>query len=224
MSLNFLVRGKVDQLPQPQTDAEHRSLPAIAAPPTPSKAGQRDRGQAVGAEAKMTDDLQAIANLIGQLSDDPPEPRALAVVKPEAETPVKFAPEKFTVESSAGENTLFDEYQATLARLEASKTSGEGLLAQIETFSGTLERQTTELSMARVSMSKLATDNSRLVNENDRLRAMLRSLLEAIDADARRNNESIAAAERRLRDLSRQPGERDRQKQGPARGGLVAEG
>ena len=88
---------------------------------------------------------------------------------------------------------MFDEYQATLARLEASKTSGEGLLAQIETFSGTLERQAAELSMARVSMSKLATDNSRLVNENDRLRAMLRSLLEAIDADARRNNESIAA-------------------------------
>ena len=35
----------------------------------------------------MTDDLQAIANLIGQLSDDPPEPpahRALTVVEPEA--------------------------------------------------------------------------------------------------------------------------------------------
>ena len=131
---------------------------------------------------------------------------------------------KFAVESSAREDSLFDEYQATLARLESSKTSGEGLLAHIETFSSTLERQVAELSMARVSMSKLATDNSRLVNENDRLRAMLRSLLEAIDADARRNNESIAAAERRLRDLSRQPGEREqRQKQGPGRG-LVAEG
>jgi regulator of replication initiation timing len=222
MSLNFLVRGKVDQLPQPQTDAEHKTLPAIAAPPAPPKAGQRDRGPAAGGETKMTNDLQAIADLIGQLSDDPPEPpapRTLAAVEPEAEAPVKFA-----VESSAREDSLFDEYQATLARLEASKTSGEGLLAHIETFSTTLERQTAELSMARVSMSKLATDNSRLVNENDRLRAMLRSLLEAIDADARRNNESIAAAERRLRDLSRQPGEREqRQKQGPGRG-LVAEG
>jgi regulator of replication initiation timing len=229
MSLNFLVRGKVDQLPQPQTDAEHKALPAIAAPPAPPKAGQRDRGLAAGGEQKMTDDLQAIANLIGQLSDDPPEPRALAVVKPEAEVPEKHAPEKFAsekfaAESSAREDSLFDEYQATLARLEASKASGEGLLAHIETFSTTLERQAAELSMARVSMSKLATDNSRLVNENDRLRAMLRSLLEAIDADARRNNESIAAAERRLRDLSRQPGEREqRQKQGPGRG-LVAEG
>jgi regulator of replication initiation timing len=171
----------------------------------------------------MTDDLQAIANLIGQLSDDPPEPRALAVGKPEAEAPVKFAPEKLAVESGTREDSLFDEYQATLARLESSKNSGEGLLAQIETFSTTLERQAAELSMTRVSMSKLATDNSRLVNENDRLRAMLRSLLEAIDADARRNTESIAAAERRLRDLSRQPGERDRQKQGSTRG-LVAEG
>ena len=232
MSLNFLVRGKVDQLPQSQTDTEHKALPAIAAPPAPHKAGQRDRGQVAGGEQKMTDDLQAIANLIGQLSDDPPAPpahRASTVVEPEAEAPVKFAPEKFApekfaVESSAREDSLFDEYQATLARLEASKNSGEGLLAQIETFSTTLERQAAELSMTRVSMSKLATDNSRLVNENDRLRAMLRSLLEAIDADARRNNESIAAAERRLRDLSRQPGERDRQKQGPARGGLVAEG
>ena len=137
--------------------------------------------------------------------------------------PEKFAPEKFGGDSKAREDSLFDEYQATLARLEASKTSGEGLLAHIETFSSTLERQAAELSMARVSMSKLATDNSRLVNENDRLRAMLRSLLEAIDADARRNSESIAAAERRLRDLSRQPGERDRQKQGSTRG-LVAEG
>jgi regulator of replication initiation timing len=220
MSLNFLVRGKVDQLPQSQSDAEHKALPAIAAPLAQSKAGQRDRGPAAGGEPKMTDDLQAIADLIGQLSDDPPEPpapRASAVVAAEAEVPVKFA-----VESSAREDTLFDEYQATLARLEASKTSGDGLLAQIESFSGTLERQASELSMARVSMSKLATDNSRLVNENDRLRAMLRSLLEAIDADARRNNESIAAAERRLRDLSRQPGEREpRQKQGR---GLVAEG
>jgi hypothetical protein len=220
MSLNFLVRGKVDQLPQSQTDAEHKTLPAIAAPPAPPKAGQRDRGPAAGGETKMTNDLQAIADLIGQLSDDPPEPsatRALPVVEPEV--PVKLA-----VESSAREDSLFDEYQATLARLESSKTSGEGLLAHIETFSTTLERQTTELSMARASMSKLATDNSRLVNENDRLRAMLRSLLEAIDADARRNNESIAAAERRLRDLSRQPGEREqRQKQGPGRG-LVAEG
>jgi len=136
---------------------------------------------------------------------------------------VKVAMESSARESTR-EDTLFDEYQATLARLEASKTSGDGLLAQIESFSGTLERQASELSMARVSMSKLATDNSRLVNENDRLRAMLRSLLEAIDADARRNNESIAAAERRLRDLSRQPGEREpRQKQGPGRG-LVAEG
>jgi regulator of replication initiation timing len=231
MSLNFLVRGKVDQLPQSQTDTEHKALPAIAAPPAPPRAGQRDRGQAVGGEQKMTDDLQAIANLIGQLSDDPPAPpahRASTVIEPEAEAPVKlapekFAPEKFAVESGAREDSLFDEYQATLARLEASKNSGEGLLAQIETFSNTLERQAAELSMTRVSMSKLATDNSRLVNENDRLRAMLRSLLEAIDADARRNNESIAAAERRLRDLSRQPGERDRQKQGSTRG-LVAEG
>jgi regulator of replication initiation timing len=142
---------------------------------------------------------------------------------PEKFAPEKFAPEKFVGESKAREDSLFDEYQATLARLEASKTSGEGLLAHIETFSNTLERQAAELSMARVSMSKLATDNSRLVNENDRLRAMLRSLLEAIDADARRNSESIAAAERRQRDLSRQPGGRDRQKQGSTRG-LVAEG
>jgi regulator of replication initiation timing len=231
MSLNFLVRGKVDQLPQSQTDTEHKALPAIAAPPAPPRAGQRDRGQAAGGEQKMTDDLQAIANLIGQLTDDAPVPpahQASTVIEPEAEAPVKlapekFAPEKFAVESSAREDSLFDEYQATLARLEASKNSGEGLLAQIETFSTTLERQAAELSMTRVSMSKLATDNSRLVNENDRLRAMLRSLLEAIDADARRNNESIAAAERRLRDLSRQPGERDRQKQGSTRG-LVAEG
>ena len=231
MSLNFLVWGKVDQLPQSQTDTEHKALPAIAAPPAPAKAGQRDRGQAAGGEQKMTDDLQAIANLIGQLTDDPPAPAAhwaSTVIEPEAEAPVKlapekFAPEKFAVESGAREDSLFDEYQATLARLEASKNSGEGLLAQIETFSNTLERQAAELSMTRVSMSKLATDNSRLVNENDRLRAMLRSLLEAIDADARRNNESIAAAERRLRDLSRQPGERDRQKQGSTRG-LVAEG
>jgi regulator of replication initiation timing len=218
----------VDQLPQSQTDAEHKALPAIAAPPAQPKAGQRERGLAAGGETKMTDDLQAIANLIGQLSDDPPAHRASTVVEPEAEAPVKlapekFAPEKFAVESGAREDSLFDEYQATLARLEASKNSGEGLLAQIETFSTTLERQAAELSMTRVSMSKLATDNSRLVNENDRLRAMLRSLLEAIDADARRNTESIAAAERRLRDLSRQPGERDRQKQGSTRG-LVAEG
>jgi len=217
MSLNFLVRGKVDQLPQPQTDAERKALPAIAAPPAPTKVGQRDRGSAAGSESKMTDDLQAIANLIGQLSDDapePPAPRALAIVEEEEA-------EEIAEDSSAREDTLFDEYQATLARLEASKSSGEGLLTQIEAFSSALERQVAELSMARVSMSKLATDNSRLVNENDRLRAMLRSLLEAIDADARRNNESIAAAERRLRDLSRQRG--DRQKQGPARG-LVAEG
>jgi hypothetical protein len=223
MSLNFLVRGKVDQLPQPQMDAESRALPAIAPPVTPahgpSKAGHRDRGPAPGGETKMTDDLQAIANLIGQLSDDPPAKpasRGLAVAEVEA-------PGKVEADTSARENTLFDECQATLARLEASKSSGEGLMAQIEAFSGTLERQVAELSMARTSMTKLANDNSRLVNENDRLRAMLRSLLDAIDADARRNNESVAAAERRLRELNRQPGERERQKQGPARG-LVAEG
>jgi regulator of replication initiation timing len=165
----------------------------------------------------MTDDLQAIANLIGQLSDDPPAKpasRGPAVVNVEAPGDIK-------ADTSVREDSLFDECQATLARLEASKSSGEGLLAQIEAFSGTLERQVAELSMARTSMTKLANDNSRLVNENDRLRAMLRSLLDAIDADARRNNESVAAAERRLRELARQPG--DRQKQGPARG-LVAEG
>src|SRR5687767_7379940 len=99
MSLNFLVRGKVDQLPQSQTDAEHKALPAIAAPPAQPKAGQRERGLAAGGETKMTDDLQAIADLIGQLSDDPPEPepsapRALAVVEPKAE---KLPPEKFAV-------------------------------------------------------------------------------------------------------------------------------
>jgi regulator of replication initiation timing len=167
----------------------------------------------------MTDDLQAIANLIGQLSDDPPaRPASRGSAKADAgEHP------KIEADTSAREDSLFDECQATLARLESSKSSGEGLLAQIEAFSGTLERQVAELSMARASMTKLATDNSRLVNENDRLRAMLRSLLDAIDADARRNNENVAAAERRLRDLSRQPGERDRQKQAPARG-LVAEG
>src|SRR3954452_19448313 len=223
MSLNFLVRGKVDQLPQPQPDSENKTLPAIAPPPAQPKGAQRGRPAASGGapsfhagETKMTDDLQAIANLIGQLSDDDPQPpasRALPVVE-EEET------EEITKDSNAREDSLFDEYQATLARLEASKSSGEGLLSQIEAFSGTLERQAAELSMARISMNKLATDNSKLVNENDRLRAMLRSLLEAIDADARRSSESIAAAERRLRDLSRQPqgGERDRQKQGPARG------
>jgi chromosome segregation ATPase len=236
MSLNFLVRGKVDQLPQPQADAEHKQLPALAPPsatgPVPAPASSRvvprgrigDLGGAPSfhaGETQMTDDLQAIANLIGQLSDDPPEPtqaKAPAAV-------VAEAPRKTADDNSAREDSLFDEYQATLARLEASKSSGEGLLSQIEAFSSTLERQVVELSMARASMSKLATDNSKLVNENDRLRAMLRSLLEAIDADARRSSESIAAAERRLRDLSRQPqgGERDRQKQGPARG-LVAEG
>ena len=236
MSLNFLVRGKVDQLPQPQSDAEPKQLQALGPPsttgpvPTPASSRVMPRGRTADSgsapsfhagETKMTDDLQAIANLIGQLSDDPPEP-----------TPVKTpaavaaeAPRKAADDTSAREDSLFDEYQATLARLEASKSSGEGLLSQIEAFSNTLERQVAELSMARTSMNKLATDNSRLVNENDRLRAMLRSLLEAIDADARRSSESIAAAERRLRDLSRQPqgGERDRQKQGPARG-LVAEG
>jgi regulator of replication initiation timing len=221
MSLNFLVRGKVDQLPQPQPDAESRALPAIAPPITPahnpSKAGQRDRSPVAGEETKMTNDLQAIADLIGQLSDDPPaKPAPRSVAEAEAE-----APRENTADTSAREDSLFDECQATLARLEASKSSGEGLLAQIEAFSGTLERQVAELSMARTSMTKLANDNSRLVNENDRLRAMLRSLLDAIDADARRNNESVAAAERRLRELARQPGER--QKQGPARG-LVAEG
>lgn len=236
MSLNFLVRGKVDQLPHPQADAEPKQLPALAPPsaagpvqvPASSRVVPRGRvAETSGApsfhagETKMTDDLQAIANLIGQLSDDPPEPTpAKAPAAAVAEAPRKTADD-----TSAREDSLFDEYQATLARLEASKSSGEGLLSQIEAFSSTLERQVAELSMARASMSKLATDNSKLVNENDRLRAMLRSLLEAIDADARRNSESIAAAERRLRDLSRQPqsGERDRQKPGPARG-LVAEG
>jgi regulator of replication initiation timing len=223
MSLNFLVRGKVDQLPQPQPDAESRALPAIAPPVTPahspSKAGQRDRSPVAGGETKMTNDLQAIADLIGQLSDDPPaKPAPRSVAEAEAE-----APRENTADTSAREDSLFDECQATLARLEASKSSGEGLLAQIEAFSGTLERQVAELSMARTSMTKLANDNSRLVNENDRLRAMLRSLLDAIDADARRNKEGVAAAERRLRELNRQPGERERQKQGPARG-LVAEG
>jgi regulator of replication initiation timing len=236
MSLNFLVRGKVDQLPQPQPDAEPKQLQALAPPsttgPLPAPASSRvmPRGRVADSssappfhagETKMTDDLQAIANLIGQLSDDPPEPtpvKAPAAVAAEASR-------KAADDTSAREDSLFDEYQATLARLEASKSSGEGLLSQIEAFSNTLERQVAELSMARASMNKLATDNSRLVNENDRLRAMLRSLLEAIDADARRSSDSIAAAERRLRDLSRQPqgGERDRQKQGPARG-LVAEG
>jgi len=167
----------------------------------------------------MTDDLQAIANLIGQLSDDPPaKPSSRGPAVAEVE-----APGKVEADTSAREDTLFDECQATLARLEASKSNGEGLLAQIEAFSGTLERQVAELSMARTSMTKLANDNSRLINENDRLRAMLRSLLDAIDADARRNNESVAAAERRLRELNRQSGDRDRQKQGPVRG-LVAEG
>jgi regulator of replication initiation timing len=236
MSLNFLVRGKVDQLPQPQSDAEPKQLQALAAPATngpvqaPASPRVVPRGRVADSssappfhagETKMTDDLQAIANLIGQLSDDPPEPTPIkAPAAVAAEVPRKPADD-----TSAREDSLFDEYQATLARLEASKSSGEGLLSQIEAFSSTLERQVAELSMARASMNKLATDNSRLVNENDRLRAMLRSLLEAIDADARRSSDSIAAAERRLRDLSRQPqgGERDRQKQGPARG-LVAEG
>jgi regulator of replication initiation timing len=236
MSLNFLVRGKVDQLPQPQPDAEPKQLQALALPsttgPVPAPASPRvvPRGRIAdtsgapsfhAGETKMTDDLQAIANLIGQLSDDPPEPMPTgAPAAVAAEESLKVADD-----FSTREDSLFDEYQATLARLEASKSSGEGLLSQIEAFSSTLERQVAELSMARTSMNKLATDNSRLVNENDRLRAMLRSLLEAIDADARRSSESIAAAERRLRDLSRQPqgSERDRQKQGPARG-LVAEG
>jgi regulator of replication initiation timing len=239
MSLNFLVRGKVDQLPQPQPDAEPKQPQALAPPsttgPVPAPASSRvmPRGR-IGdsssappfhaGETKMTDDLQAIANLIGQLSDDPPEPTPIKAPAAVAAA-VAEAPRKTADDTSAREDSLFDEYQATLARLEASKSSGEGLLSQIEAFSNTLERQVTELSMARASMNKLATDNSRLVNENDRLRAMLRSLLEAIDADARRSSESIAAAERRLRDLSRQPqgGERDRQKQGPVRG-LVAEG
>src|SRR4051794_32637150 len=116
MSLNFLVRGKVDQLPQSQTDAEHKALPAIAAPPAQPKAGQRDRGPGTGGESKMTDDLQAIADLIGQLSDDPPEtpaPRASAVIAAEAEVPVKVAMESSARESTR-EDTLFDEYQATL--------------------------------------------------------------------------------------------------------------
>jgi len=197
MSLNFLVRGKVDQLPQPQADAEPKQLQALAPPsttgPVPAPASSRvvprgrigDPGGAPSfhaGETQMTDDLQAIANLIGQLSDDPPEP--MPTKAPAAA--VAEAPRKAADDTIAREDSLFDEYQATLARLEASKSSGEGLLSQIEAFSSTLERQVVELSMARASMSKLATDNSKLVNENDRLRAMLRSLLEAIDADARR--------------------------------------
>ncbi|UEM01968.1 hypothetical protein JL101_018415 [Skermanella rosea] len=228
MSLNFLVRGKVDNLPQPQKDGETRALPAIS-PPKP----QRERLAAPApssAEPKMTDDLHAIATLIGQLSDEPPGRGAPRPKFEEAADQDDDQEEDgvldLSADTSAHEDPLFDECQATLARLDAAKNSGESLLSQIEAFSGTLERQAAELSMARASMAKLASDNSRLVNENDRLRVMLRSLLDAIDADARRNNESIAAAERRLRDLHRPAGDRqgsERSKQPPARG-LVAEG
>ncbi|WP_158046410.1 hypothetical protein [Skermanella pratensis] len=228
MSLNFLVRGKVDNLPQSQKDGETRALPAIS-PPRP----QRERlsgapSSSATAEPKMTDDLHAIATLIGQLSDEPP---ARGSQRPKFEEAAdqddgEDGVLELSADTSAHEDPLFDECQATLARLDAAKNSGESLLSQIEAFSGTLERQAAELSMARASMAKLASDNSRLVNENDRLRVMLRSLLDAIDADARRNNESIAAAERRLRDLHRPSGDRqgsERPKQLPARG-LVAEG
>jgi regulator of replication initiation timing len=227
MSLNFLVRGKGDQPSQPQPDAEPRALPAIA----PPKA-QRDRSLAAvpaapapaasnpgtSGESKMTDDLHAIAALIGQLTDDPP-PRGGQRPAPPAAAGFPST-ETIPVETGAREDSLFDECQAALARLESAKSSGDSLMAQIEAFSGTLERQAAELTTARTSMTKLAADNGRLTNENDRLRVMLRSLLDAIDADAKRTSDNIAAAERRLRDLGRQPAER--QKPAPARG-LVAE-
>ncbi|UEM19301.1 hypothetical protein JL100_019675 [Skermanella mucosa] len=228
MSLNFLVRGKVDNLPQSQKDGETRALPAIS-PPKPQR--ERLSGVPSSAEPKMTDDLHAIATLIGQLSDEPPgrgvpRPKFEEAADRDDNEEEEDGVLELSADNSAHEDPLFDECQATLARLDAAKNSGESLLSQIEAFSGTLERQAAELSMARASMAKLASDNSRLVNENDRLRVMLRSLLDAIDADARRNNESIAAAERRLRDLHRPAGDRqgsERSKQPPARG-LVAEG
>jgi regulator of replication initiation timing len=241
MSLNFLVRGKGDQPPQPQPDAERKALPAIV----PAK-GQRDRalsavpaisgppgsgsgnsgsgnsGSGNSGESKMTDDLHAIAALIGQLTDDPPQSHAgqRAIASGSGSGGTGTPAGTVRVEAGAREDSLLDECQATLARLESAKSNGDSLLAQIESFSNTLERQAAELTMARTSMTKLAAENGRLTNENDRLRVMLRSLLDAVDADARRNMENITAAERRLRDLGRQPAER--QKQAPARG-LVAE-
>src|SRR4051812_4654302 len=81
MSLNFLVRGKGDQPPQPQPDAEPKALPAIGPAKSqrdrslsavPASSGSGNSGSGNSGEAKMTDDLHAIAALIGQLTDDPP--------------------------------------------------------------------------------------------------------------------------------------------------------
>jgi regulator of replication initiation timing len=233
MSLNFLVRGRADnpsqtQMSQPQGNGplDEQRVPSSAGPVPGSSRLQRERLPSTLAptgEASMSDDLHAIAALIGQLSDDSPDHEdAPSMDDADDDDDAHDLPEA----TKPHEGSLFDECQATLARLDAAKSSGESLLSQIEVFSETLERQATELALTRSSMAKLASDNSRLVNENDRLRVMLRSLLDAVDADARRSNESIAVAERRLRDLHRQPGERqpmDRAKQQPARG-LVAEG
>src|SRR5689334_2215082 len=162
MSLNFLVRGKGDQPSQP--DAEPKALPAIAPPK-----GQRDRSPAAvpalpapaapnpgnSSESKMTDDLHAIAALIGQLTDDPPlrgSQRSTPTATPPAAGTASSA-NTIPVETGAREDSLIDECQAALARLESAKTSGDSLLAQIEAFSGTLERQAAELNSARTSMT-----------------------------------------------------------------------
>jgi predicted RNase H-like nuclease (RuvC/YqgF family) len=66
-----------------------------------------------------------------------------------------------------------------------------------------VERDRKELEAARGTAELLSAENSRLSEENKRLRTVVKSLIAAVDGDRRRHTDQLGEAERRLRGLSR---------------------
>jgi hypothetical protein len=96
---------------------------------------------------------------------------------------------------------LGEAVQVAIRRLERGRDAdpSAGLLELVETTAAVLEQQAAELRAARAA-------NARLATENERLRAMIKALLAAVDAGDRRLSEAVELAERRLRELAPRAG------------------
>ncbi|WP_207482208.1 hypothetical protein [Arenibaculum pallidiluteum] len=175
MTVSYFPRGEDEPAPEPP---RHEFLPRSAGTPRAEPAIAATRH-----DPAFRPPREPAIRAIPAAADAPaPRPQPRAARRAAEEEP---------------EDMLADAVQSAIRRLERGREAdpSAGLLGLVEATAGVLEQQAAELRAVRAA-------NARLATENERLRAMLKALLSAVDAGDRRLSDAVELAERRLRELN----------------------
>jgi hypothetical protein len=142
--------------------------------------------------------LEAVAAEVRKRQAETP---AAPLPPPPALPPVAEAPIP-----AAGDDSLVSEAKAMLARLQApARQNSDPILAQVDALLAVLDQEQAEIIAARTAERRLREDLARVNNENSQLRDLVKSLIQAIEDDQRRQAGVLDALDQRVNAANRRP-------------------